>query len=69
MVETLRRGGKILSLSKRNYFADLKTQTFYLALNAGTGGANGTTQSSDGAKPTEKSPLKNDSKNKYAAGK
>lgn len=34
----------------------------------GGGGANGTTQSSDEAKPTEKSPLKNDSKNKYAAG-
>ena len=49
--------------------AKIKTRIFYSARNAGTGGANGTTQSSDGAKPTEKSPLKNDSKNKYAAGK
>ena len=53
----------------RKWAACLNIKYFRLARNAGTGGgANATTQSSDEAKPTEKSPLKNDSKNKYAAG-
>ena len=47
-----------------------KIQIFCVARYVGTGGvgANATAPSSDEQKPTEKSPLKTDSKNKYAAG-